>query len=560
MQFVNQGRVNEAISGITLAVGEGEIVGLVGESGSGKSVTAMNILQLLPKRKTRIAEGQVTVLGRDVIRMREKELRKLRGAEVAMIFQEPTAALNPVLRVRSQMFDVIQRHQNLSREQALELSLRLLADMHIPDPARVLDSFPHELSGGMRQRVMIAMAFSCSPKMIIADEPTTALDVTIQAQILSLLKEKAEQTGTAVLMITHDLAVVSLLCDRVYVMYRGKIVEHGSTEDVIHNPQHAYTRALLQAIPEGKEPKTRLSTIATSLLAGETAQRHTTAASEPDSGIRGGAADRQLLLEASECTVRYGKDYDLLGRPVTYHTAVDRADLRLYAGETLSIVGESGSGKTSLANAIVGLAPLAGGVIQYKGLDIAAQDPATRREIQMVFQDPQSSLDPRWPVWKILTEPLTATGPRRTRAELREQAVALSAMVDLDADVINRLPHEFSGGQRQRIAIGRALSVRPQLLILDEPTSALDVSVQAQILNLILDLQRDHGLTYLFISHDVAVVRHISDRVAVMYLGRIVEEGEADATLTHPTHTYTRGLLEAVPKLGSDTEFPETGA
>jgi ABC-type glutathione transport system ATPase component len=491
--------------------------------------------------------------------MREKELRKLRGAEVAMIFQEPTAALNPVLRVRSQMFDVIRRHQNLSREQALELSLGLLADMHIPDPARVLDSFPHELSGGMRQRVMIAMAFSCSPKMIVADEPTTALDVTIQAQILSLLKEKAEQTGTAVLLITHDLAVVSMLCDRVYVMYQGKIVEHGSTEEVIHNPQHAYTRALLQAIPEGKEPKTRLSTIATSLLAGETAQRYTAAPSEPDFGIRGGAEGRQLLLETSDCTVRYGKDYDLLGRPVTYHTAVDRADLRLYAGETLSIVGESGSGKTSLANAIVGLAPIAGGVIKYKGIDIAAQDPATRREIQMVFQDPQSSLDPRWPVWKILTEPLTAAGPRRTRAELREQAAALAAVVDLDADMIDRLPHELSGGQRQRIAIGRALSVRPRLLILDEPTSALDVSVQAQILNLLLDLQRDHGLTYLFISHDVAVVRHISDRVAVMYLGRIVEAGEADATLTRPTHAYTRGLLEAVPKLRSDTELPETG-
>jgi ABC-type glutathione transport system ATPase component len=549
LHFVGQESVVEALKGITMDIGAGEVVGVVGESGSGKSVTALNILRLLPRTKTKIPHGAVSVLGRDVLTMTEKELQHVRGGEVSMIFQEPMTALNPVLRVREQMFDVILRHQDISPEQAEKLSLDLLADMKIQDTERVFNAYPHELSGGMRQRVMIAMAFSCKPKLIVADEPTTALDVTVQAQILNLLRERAKATKVAVLLITHDLAVVAQLCDRVYVMYKGKIVEQGQTREVISKPQHAYTRALLNALPEGKKPKSRLETVAASMIEGQSAEKvpATARAAKAQPPItRFGRA--QPLFEAANATVRYPKKYNFFGRPISYQTAVDRVNVGLYEGETLSIVGESGCGKTSFANAIVGLVPLADGELRYKGKNLKDHDELTRREVQIVFQDPQSSLDPRWPIWRIMTEPLTV-GNNPGRSELRETAEGLCEMVGLDPKSIDRLPHEFSGGQRQRIAIGRALSVHPRLLILDEPTSALDVSVQAQILNLLLDLQDQFQLSYLFISHNVAVVRHISDRVAVMYMGKVVESGEAEQVLTRPTHEYTRTLMDAVPTL-----------
>jgi len=340
---------------------------------------------------------------------------------------------------------------------------------------------------------------------------------------------------------------VAQICDRVYVMYKGKIVEQGKTRDVIGAPQHAYTRALLNALPEGKKPKSRLETVAAAMIEG--------GADKPAAAPRAAAqapveryGRERPLFEAVNATVRYPKKYNFFGRPVSYQTAVDHVNVSLYEGETLSIVGESGCGKTSFANAIVGLVPLAEGELRYKGKNLKEHDEATRREIQIVFQDPQSSLDPRWPIWRIMTEPLTV-GRSPRRAELRDTAAGLCEMVGLDPRAIDRLPHEFSGGQRQRIAIGRALSVHPRLLLLDEPTSALDVSVQAQILNLLLDLQETYHLSYLFISHNVAVVRHISDRVAVMYMGKIVESGPAEQVLTAPSHDYTRTLMDAVPTL-----------
>ena len=545
LEFLGQTENFMALKGISLNIKAGEIVGVVGESGSGKSVTAMNILRLLPRTKTRFPTGGVQVLGRDVMNMDEDQLREMRGAEVSMIFQEPMTALNPVLKVKDQMFDVILRHQDISVDDAEQLCLDLLEEMKIPDPRRVYESYPHELSGGMRQRVMIAMAFSCKPKLIIADEPTTALDVTVQAQILNLLKEEAEKTGTAVMMITHDLAVVAQLCHRVYVMYKGEIVEQGLTKDVIGNPQHGYTKALLNSLPEGKEPKSRLATVAAQML-DEQEAAHTE--HEPIEPPPPAVAEGQPLLEVKAGTVRYPKSFDILGRATSYHIAVDAVDLQLMEGKTLAIVGESGSGKTSLANAIVGLNSFSSGEMNYKGKAKLEQPAEIQREIQMVFQDPQSSLDPRWPIWKIMTEPVTVD-QNPGRAELRRIATRLCELVGLDTSQIDRLPHEFSGGQRQRIAIGRALSIKPRLLVLDEPTSALDVSVQAQILNLLLDLQRDYRLTYLFISHDVSVVRHISDDVAVMYNGQMVEKGPALDVLSRPQDTYTKNLMDAVPSL-----------
>jgi len=524
--FVGPDAVHEALRGISLAVHAGEVVGVAGESGSGKSVTALSILRLLPS-KARLEASRAEVFGRDVRTLAAEDLQNMRGAQVAIIFQEPMTALNPVLRVGAQMCDVILRHTTKTRSEAEALSRDLLADMKIDDPARVFMSYPHELSGGMRQRVLIAMAFSCRPKLLIADEPTTALDVTVQAQILNLLRERAHATGTAVLLISHDLAVIAQLCDRVYVMHQGRVVESGAAGTVLRRPQHPYTRALLGALPEGKAPRARL------------------AGAAPPVAARAAVHEAAPLLTVDKAVVRYASAHDLLGRATAFHTAVDGVTFQIHEGETLSLVGESGCGKTSLANAIVGLTPLAEGTITWH-TGSAAQ--AQRRDVQMVFQDPQGSLDPRWPVWRIVTEPLTVDADL-SRGERRDRAAALCRQVHLDPTAMDRRPHEFSGGQRQRIAIARALALEPKLLVLDEPTSALDVSIQAQILNLLLDLQDEKRLTYLFISHNVAVVRHISDRVAVMYKGRIVEEGEAARVLENPTHPYTRVLMNAVPRL-----------
>ena len=506
----------------------------------------MSILRLLPQDIAQFGGGGIVLLGRDILLMDEPALRSIRGRDVSMVFQEPMSALNPVLRIRRQMTEVLLRHQDIAPAVAELRALDLLREMRIADPERVMASYPHELSGGMRQRVLIAMAFSCDPKLIIADEATTALDVTLQAAILRLLRERAKATGTSVLVITHDLAVVSELCHRTYVMYKGEIVESGATADVIGRPGHAYTRALLNALPDGKQPRTRLETVAASMLS---RAARPAAPARPAPSVEPRFAG-EALLEARDVTVRYARDYDALGRPRNFQTAVDRVSLSLWSGQTISVVGESGCGKTSFANALIGLTPLDGGSVRYLGSELSKVSGKQRREIQIVFQDPMSSLDPRWPVWRTMTEPLSV-GTALSRAARRTKARELCEMVGLDPNVIDRLPHEFSGGQRQRIAIGRALSVEPRLLILDEPTSALDVSVQAQILNLLLDLQDTRNLAYLFISHNMSVVRHMSDRIAVMLDGRIVEEGTAEQVIDAPRNAYTRTLLAAVPRLNA---------
>lgn len=545
LQFLTQHGKVEALKGVSLSVGEGEIIGVVGESGSGKSVTAMSVLQILPQDKARITDGQIRFLDREILQMRERDMRHIRGREIAMIFQEPMTALNPVLSVRNQIIQVIRRHKKqLSAEEADAQALEILTDIRVPDPKRVMNSYPHELSGGLRQRVLIAMAFSSNPKLIIADEPTTALDVTIQAQILKLLTDMARKRNTAVIFISHDLAVVAQLCDRVYVMYQGEIVEHGDTRQVIQSPKHAYTKALLNAIPEGKPHKARLKTVAGTLNETRDEARPTSQRVQTSSRRFGGP-----LVSVSKLTVRYPLKFDFMGRPTRYHTAVDAIDLEIHEGETLSIVGESGSGKTTVAKAIVGLTPPVSGVISLNGHKMSqVRTLKQRRAMQMVFQDPQSSLNPRQRIWQIVTEPLSVT-ENFGKPMLKQRAEDLLEMVGMERGQINRHVHEFSGGQRQRIAIARALAIHPKLLVLDEPTSALDVSVQAQILNLLLDLQEDQNLTYLFISHDVSVVRHISDRVAVMYNGKIVEQGPATDVLNAPQKAYTKKLMESVPSL-----------
>jgi glutathione transport system ATP-binding protein len=450
-----------------------------------------------------------------------------------MVFQEPMTALNPVRRIEEQMSEVICRHHGVGLDAARARALQLLADMRIADPERALRAYPHELSGGMRQRVMIAMAFSCDPGLIIADEATTALDVTVQAQILALLEERARRAGVAVLLISHDLALVARTCDRIYVMYRGGIVEQGVAADVIRRPRHPYTRALIESVPGRGAPRSRLATVAATL--GEVGP----AARAPEDASRPPRDPAQPpILRVQELSVRYPRRFDAFGNVVETHVAVDSISLELRPGETLALVGESGCGKSSVLNALVGLVPHEGR-IEYAGGE-------TR--IQFVFQDPQGSLDPRWPAWRIVTEPLAASR-RAGRAERRARASELFSKVGLDAEALDRLPHEFSGGQRQRIAIARALSVQPRLLLLDEPTSALDVSVQAQVLNLLVDLQDREGLAYLFVSHDLRVVRHIADRIAVMHEGRIVEAGDTGAVMADPKHPYTRTLLSAVPDL-----------
>jgi peptide/nickel transport system ATP-binding protein len=595
LDFPTYRGVIPALAGITIAVAPGEIVGLVGESGSGKSVTAMSVIRLLPEGAMRVRQGQIHLLGRDVLGASPAALQGMRGRLASMIFQEPMNALNPTIRIGRQIVQVIRQHEPVGAAEAAARAGRLLSEMQVQDAPRVMRSFPFELSGGMRQRVLIAMAFACNPKLLIADEPTTALDVTVQAQVLALLRERARERGTSVLFITHDLAVVAQLCNRVYVMYAGRIVEQGATADVLNRPLHPYTRALLRSLPEAAVPKQPLAAIpgtaaspadalagcafrprcdfaherCTSLpplLAGPADPEQRAACWLVAEGAPASAAPAEgslteapaaraseaplLALKALE--MRFPAEVNWLGRPQAHVHALNGVDLEIRRGETLGVVGESGCGKTTLGQAVMRLARPTAGQVLFEGTDIwTASGEALarlRRRFQIVFQDPQSSLDPRMPVGAIVGEPL-AVAKSQSAAARQARIRQLAEQVGLRPELLARYPHEFSGGQRQRIAIARALALEPSLLVLDEPTSALDVSVQAQILNLLGELQRRLHLTYLFISHNVAVIRHIADRVAVMYLGQIVELGESTEVLERPAHPYTRALLAAVPKL-----------
>ena len=513
------------VKGLSFDLKRGETLCIAGESGSGKSITALSIMGLLPEPMARVSGGEVLFQGKDLTKLREDAMRRIRGGDIAMIFQEPMTSLNPVLTVGRQLREAILAHQDVSRHEAVKRALAMLESVRLSEPERRLKQYPHELSGGMRQRVMIAMALACNPKVLIADEPTTALDVTIQAQILQLIRDLQRDFGTAVIMITHDMGVVAEMADRVIVMNHGNIVESGTASDVFERPADSYTRHLLDAVPK------------------------LGAMTGVDSAAKTSAQPEAPLLEVEDLVVRFDLHGGLLNRVTSRVHAVEGVSFTLAPGETLGLVGESGCGKSTIGKALMNLVPWEGAIRiagHHVGIGSAQEQQRRRRDMQMIFQDPYASLDPRMTVGDIVGEPLVIHGLARGK-DLKDKVASLFERVGLPADVISRHPHEFSGGQRQRICIARALALSPKVIVADESVSALDVSVQARVLDLLQELQEDLGLSYLFISHDMAVVEQVSHRIAVMYLGQIVEMGTRRQVFENPQHEYTRRLLKAVP-------------
>jgi peptide/nickel transport system ATP-binding protein len=586
--------VVRAVDGVSFRVEPGRTLGIVGESGSGKSVTSLSIMGLLAA-SARIESGRIALLGRDLVGLPEPAMREVRGKEISMIFQEPMTSLNPVYTVGSQVMEAILLHQRVSRREAREQTIRLFDEVGIPDAAQRVDRYPHELSGGQKQRVMIAMALSCNPKLLIADEPSTALDVTIQAQILDILRELRDQRGMSVLFITHDLGVIAEIADDVAVMFQGKVVEYGKVLDIFERPQHPYTKGLLACKPklhqeykilptvadfmevkrdggqvtivERKMTPERLEQLTTqgrgrllhpkSQLA---AMGHPWSEDKHSPGTKTVPEEEKPLLSVRDLKVYFPIRRGIFLRTVGHVKAVDGVSFDVYRGQTLGLVGESGCGKTTAGRAILRLIEPDGGQVLYEGIDLARLGSGElrrmRRKVQIIFQDPYGSMNPRMTIEAALTEPMVIQSIGTGAKDRRDRAVALLEEVGLEASHLRRYPHEFSGGQRQRVCIARALTVEPEFIICDEAVSALDVSVQAQVLNLLKLLQEKRGLTYIFISHDLSVVKFMADMMAVMQgvdeggqkHGRIVEFGPSEAIYAHPKQDYTRTLINAAPK------------
>ncbi|MAB14980.1 ABC transporter ATP-binding protein [Parvibaculum sp.] len=528
--FRSEGEEILAVDRISFDVRSGETVALVGESGSGKSVSALSILQLLPYPQASHPSGEIMFEGRNLVGASEKTMREIRGNKIGVVFQEPMTSLNPLHTIERQVGEVLQLHKGLRGEKLRARVLELLDKVGIPDATERLGAYPHQLSGGQRQRVMIAMALANEPNLLIADEPTTALDVTVQAQILALLKKLKDEMGMALLLITHDLGVVRKMSDRVFVMTKGEIVERGDTETVFDNPQHAYTKRLL--------------------------------ASEPKGRALGGAKDAPVIMETDDLKVWFPIKRGFLRKTVGYVKAVDGISLTVRRGRTLGVVGESGSGKTTLGLALLRLLS-SEGPVRFEGRDIQGLKQnelrPLRRRMQIVFQDPYGSLSPRMSISQIVEEGLIVQGLGLTPDERRERVSSALQEVGIDPAVQDRYPHEFSGGQRQRIAIARAMALEPHFVMLDEPTSALDMSVQAQIVDLLRDLQKRMNLGYLFISHDLKVVRALSDDIIVMRNGKVVEAGTADEIFDHPKTDYTKALMAAAFDLVATPEGDAAG-
>ncbi|MEK8128229.1 ABC transporter ATP-binding protein [Paenibacillus filicis] len=523
VSFQTGDREFDAVKGVSFEVRKGETFGIVGESGSGKSVTARSIMRLLPSPPSHMKAGEIVFQGRNLADYTEKEMEGIRGREMSMIFQDPMTSLNPTIRIGKQITESLIRHQKLSAPEARAAAIDMLKLVGIRNSEDRYEQYPHELSGGMRQRVMIAIALACQPALLIADEPTTALDVTIQAQILDLMKSMQERFGTSIILITHDLGVVAGMCDRVAVMKEGEIVETGTVEEIFENPKHPYTIRLLNALPRLHEKKK----------------------TKPKPLIQDSKYPGRPLLEVRSLR----KHFDLgKGRVLK---AVDNISFHINHGETFGVVGESGSGKSTAGRSILRLHEPSGGEVLFQGVAVNRLSPSEmkmmRRHMQMVFQDPYASLNPRLKILDIIGEALDLHKLTSGKQERKRRVEELLDLVGLDPAHALRYPHEFSGGQRQRIGIARALAVDPRFIVCDEPLSALDVSIQAQIVKLMEELQQRLGLTYLFIAHDLSMVKHISDRIAVMYMGKIVELAESEELYANPQHPYTKSLLAAIP-------------
>lgn len=554
--FSHEGEQHTAVDGISFDLQRGSTLGIVGESGSGKSLTSLAIMGLIPKPNGIINSGSIifsTAEGEqyDLLKLREKEMRLWRGKKIAMIFQEPMTSLNPAYRCGKQVMENILEHENVSRSEARSRTLDLFREVMLPDPERAFSSYPHQVSGGQKQRVMIAMALACNPDILIADEPTTALDVTVQKTILELLRTLQKKHNISLIFISHNLDVIAEIAEHVLVMYRGRIVEKGTIKQIFNHPQHPYTKGLLACRPPlGKRPH-RLKVIA-DFTDGSGNEGDTFISPDERSRQHTKLYSAEPILKTEGINTVFTLKRNLAGKPVKHYKAVNNVSFEVYPGETLGLVGESGCGKTTLGRTILRLVEPASGNTIYKDMQVnelnADELRNLRKKLQIIFQDPYSSLNPRITIGEAIIEPMRIHKLHGDDVARKAKVSELLLKVGLEASHYGRYPHEFSGGQRQRICIARALAVEPEFIICDESVSALDVSVQAQVLNLLNDLKKEFGLTYLFISHDLSVVRYMSDRLMVMRNGEIQEMGEADQVYTQPQSEYTRLLLDAIPK------------
>lgn len=550
IDFHTGSSITNALKNINVEVNNGEVVALVGESGSGKSVTALSILQLLPSPPAKYIAGEIIFTeennSTDLLKRSRHEMQNIRGNKIAMIFQEPMTSLNPVLTCGSQIQEALVQHKKISNREAKRQTIEWFEKVKLPSPESMFDRYPHQLSGGQKQRVMIAMAMCCEPSLLICDEPTTALDVTVQKTILLLLKELQQQSNMGIIFITHDLGVVAEIADRAVVMYKGEIVEQNSVKEIFFNPQHAYTKALLACRPVNHERGKRLPVVSDFMKVNTTEKKKESPVEKKASS----SIDNVLKVE--NLSVWFPTKKTIFGKPLSYTKAVDDVSFDLYKGETLGLVGESGCGKTTLGRTLLRLIEPTSGKIIYNGIDLTAKKRdelrTLRKEMQIIFQDPYSSLNPRLTIGSAIAEPLKVHGINSSEKQRRDKVADLLEKVDLKAEHFNRYPHEFSGGQRQRIVIARALALNPSFIICDESVSALDVSVQAQVLNLLNDLKKEFGFTIIFISHDLSVVRYISDRIMVMNKGKIEETGAADSVYFNPQSEYTKRLIASIPK------------
>ena len=559
----------KAVDKVSFKLERGETIGIVGESGSGKSVTCLSVMGLIPNPPGYIAGGEILYHHKDgrvvdLAKASEKEMQYYRGNEVAMIFQEPMTSLNPVFTCGNQVMEAILLHQEVSKDEAKNITLELFEKVQLPNPERIFTAYPHQLSGGQKQRVMIAMAMSCNPDILVADEPTTALDVTVQKTILQLMDDLKKQIDSSIIFITHDLGVIAEIADRVIVMFKGKIVEQGSVYDIFANPQHPYTKGLLACRPPLGKRLSKLPTVKDFMGFDEEGKMIEKVASveemvksveispEQTKARMEDLKKQEPILQVKNLKTWFPSKKNFFGKVLTWVKAVDDVSFDVYPGETMGLVGESGCGKTTLGRTLLRLAPAKEGEIIYKGksiLDIQRNEMMElREEMQIIFQDPYSSLNPRLTIGAAIMEPMQVHGILSSDSERKDRVIELLETCNMNADHFNRYPHEFSGGQRQRICVARALALNPKFIICDESVSALDVSVQAQVLNLLIELREKFNFTYIFISHDLSVVKFMSDRMVVMNDGKIEEIGPADEIYNHPKNDYTKKLIDAIPK------------